>query len=582
MSSLFPSQQQKNIYRYLQNPGAKYSIDLWLLTAVLASFLCITHLLVLASFSFHVSVSGFLFPISLALACGIGIHFCEIYKLSIKRSTGLIISALLMVGLSLFLAGIFYDMSWDGLWYHQAAVYQMAKGWNPVADPMHIFTPNSDNQMWMRHYAKGAWYIALAVYQTTGNIEMAKITPWLGLIAAFLAALATGLNYSFKKRDALLLALLISCNPVVIFELVSSLVDGLMVSFLAVFLLSLARLGKKDDFLTRVLIFTSGVLAINAKFTGLVYLLIFGFATLIYFFIKHRDLFASCLRVLLMTTLLAVCLWGYNPYVTNLVFRGNPFYPMLGTKTFPSLAAQGEDPIEQWETPHNMKGQNRYVRLGYAIFGKPGAQPYYIGENAQLMVPFMVSWQDFSMYYFHDVRIAGLGPLYSGVFLLSLVLLLVMFMKKIKWKLAAVLLLAAIFLSLSLSVHTWWVRYGPQLWWIPLIPIIIGLSGRAPRYFRLSAYALAIILFFNVVLIAGVHFTWEIAATKATSEELAFLEGKKNVQADLQYFVEPFSERLRRAGIQFTPVKKIQNGKQFEFISVSPGYPCAVHVGYDE
>ena len=84
-------------------------------------------------------------------------------------------TALAVLGVSLFLAAAFFDMSWDGLWYHQTAVYQMAHGWNPLRDPMHSFAPHL--QDWLRHYAKGPWYVALALFQTTPHIEWAKARP---------------------------------------------------------------------------------------------------------------------------------------------------------------------------------------------------------------------------------------------------------------------------------------------------------------------------------------------------------------------------------------------------------------------
>jgi hypothetical protein len=54
----------------------------------------------------------------------------------------------------------------------------------------------------------------------------------------------------------------------------------------------------------------------------------------------------------------------------------------MGTAEHPSLSQQGNDGIEKYETPHNMKGRNRLVRFGYALFGRPGAQPFYDGPDA--------------------------------------------------------------------------------------------------------------------------------------------------------------------------------------------------------
>ena len=50
--------------------------------------------------------------------------------------------------------------------------------------------------------------------------------------------------------------------------------------------------------------------------------------------------------------------------------------------------------------------RSRFFRLAYALFGRPGAQPFYPGVDASLMLPFDVGPGDFAIYYFHDVRIA--------------------------------------------------------------------------------------------------------------------------------------------------------------------------------
>jgi hypothetical protein len=93
-----------------------------------------------------------------------------------------------VVALGVLLAGSFFDFGWDGQWYHQTAVYQMAHGWNPLRDPMHSFSP--DLETWVRHYAKGPWYAALALYQTTQQIEWAKAATWIAFAAMFLVVLA--------------------------------------------------------------------------------------------------------------------------------------------------------------------------------------------------------------------------------------------------------------------------------------------------------------------------------------------------------------------------------------------------------
>lgn len=560
------------------NPNRALSIILWSSTVILLSFFCLTHLFVTLSFGFGLQVSAVIAPAALLLSLAGGEWLARKEGLGFKMRIIPPAIALIITGIGLFLAASFFDMSWDGLWYHQTAVYRMSKGWNPLFDPLAIFNPNPDMQTWIRHYAKGPWYVALALFTTTGNIEMAKAAPWIVLSASFFAVFAAALDFSVNRGKAILIAVLVCFNPVVLFELASYLVDGLMISFLAIFVAALLRWFKRPTILIIVIMAASAILCINAKMTGLVYLSFFCLAGWLYSLIKRRDLLFRCTTILFIPYALGVLIFGFNPYVTNTLYRGNPFYPMLGSAAYPSLAQRGEDPIEMWETPHNMMGKSRFVRLGYAIFGRPGAQPYYIGQDASLMWPFDVGWKDFSMYYFHDVRISGFGPLFSGVLLLSLVLLGIVFFRPAIPRIVLILTLCAIVLPLFMSIHTWWARYGPQLWWLPITGIIAGLAFSDRRWIKGIAYSLAAILLLNTALIAMVHFKWEVDATRTTYEQMAYLRQKKEIEVDLQYFIEPFSERLHNGGVNFRAVGRLRGNNPMEIISVSPGYPCAVRV----
>ena len=62
-----------------------------------------------------------------------------------------------------------------------------------------------------------------------------------------------------------------------------------------------------------------------------------------------------------------------------------------------------------------------------------------------------------------DVRIGGFGPLFSGILLLSLLPLAAAFTRPQAPRLLLALGAVTIVASLLVSVHTWWPRYGPQL-----------------------------------------------------------------------------------------------------------------------
>lgn len=548
----------------------------WSIIIFLLSFLILSQTFVLMCFITGIRLFSWVLPLSIVFSCIA--TFVLFYYLINHKSDWLkiFIPCFSIIIISIIIAGLFYDMSWDGLWYHQTAVYQMAKGWNPVYDPLHNFTPHL--QDWVRHYAKGQWYTAFSIYSFTGDIEYAKAATWIAMIISFFAVYTVSSEYRFKRWQAILTAGIVSLNPVVVFELASFLVDGLMISFLTIFTAAIFSWYKNPNKINTTAIIFSAILCICTKQTGLVYLCFASSGTGIFILIMKRQLFMKFLFVQIMSLTLGVLIFGYNPYVTNTITRGNPFYPMLGSQNYPGLAAQGEDPIEKWETPHNMMGTSRLTRLSYAIFGRPGAQPYYPNSDASYMIPFDLTLKDFSIYYFHDVRISGFGPLFSVIFLISLFLLAISVLRTGISKTFLIVVLFTIVSSLLISEHTWWARYGPQLWWIPVLALIISFFMDQIKKIKFAGYVLIVVMLVNMIPIYFVHFKWETEATRQTNEQIRMLKNYDNITVDFQYFGEPFGERLKAAGISFRTAQKLECNNPIEIISVSLGYPCAVRV----
>ncbi|MFZ0033789.1 MAG: hypothetical protein WAK60_02215 [Sedimentisphaerales bacterium] len=192
------------------------------------------------------------------------------------------------------------------------------------------------------------------------------------------------------------------------------------------------------------------------------------------------------------------------------------------------------------------------------------------------MWPFDVRWKDFNIFYFHEVRISGFGPLFSGAFLIGLILLGVAMVRPGIPRGIVVLLSGAIVLSLLVSTHTWWARYGPHLWWLPIVAVIAGLAVPNWRAAHWAVWVLAAILLVNAALVAVAHFRWEVEATHKTCEQMALLRQKGEVEIDFQYFGEPFGERLRNAAVTFRAVRRLNCSNPMELMSVAPGYPGAV------
>ncbi len=554
----------------------RLAVFLWGGAATILSFLALVHLGVLLCLLTSHAALPWVVPAAFVVAVWLGDFLGRREGL---RGRDRAWQAGWVLGLTLLATGIsaaFYDLSWDGQWYHQPAVYSMIQGWSPLAEPAREFAEH--NQLWIRHYAKGPWYIATAMATLTGQIETGKFQTWMTMGAAFAAVSAVCLEAGFRRARALAVGCVVALNPVVLSEFLSSLVDGLTVSYLACCMAALFSGLHRP----RPLIVLAGAAAtvgcINAKFTGLILLCMLGAATGFYWLLRRKVIPWRWAQWNLMAIVLGAVVFGYNPYVTNTIHWSNPFYPLAGSKAFPSLAEQGNDPIERDETPPNLQGRPRFVRLSYAIFGRPGFSPYNGEPQARLMWPFGVHLQDLAVYRFHDVRIAGLGPLFSGGVVLALVLTAWLFLTPNTPRLLLLFGYGAVIATLLISVHMWWARYSPQAWWLPILPAAAVFWKSTSRWQVLLAWTLLGLLLVNTLIVATVRVHWEVVSTRTLHRQLVDLQNSgKEIEVDLMFYGGSVGERLRARGIAFEPtrLRRRAEGVQ-ELMSVAKGNPGSV------
>lgn len=550
----------------------------WSAGGALLCWLGALHLGVVLTFALGAGVSPALAPSVTLAAVLVAWWFGRQSGLTARQAAAAAAVLAFVLAGCVALAATFNDLTWDGQWYHQTAVYKMAGGWNPLRDPVHEFGRHTWN-LWVLHYAKGPWYLALTLFATTGSIEIAKAASAVTPLAALLVVLATALDLGLQRRWALLVAVLVALNPVTTCGIVTHQVDGILVSLLACAVAAGISYLRQPRWQPALALALSIALCVNTKFTGLVYVCFFALAGGLYCLWRRRDLVVRYGALVGSTLVVGVLVFGYNPYVTNTVYRGHPFYPMQGTTAFPSLADRGRDPIELYETPRNMMGRSRLLRLAYGVFGRPGTAPY-VTDNAEFMWPFAARWRDFALYYFHDVRIGGFGPLFSGALLLALGVGVVACARRAGPCGVMLLLAGAIVASLLVSTHTWWARYGPHLWWLPIVPIAAALRENGRRVLQGAAAVVAVILLIDAVLISAVHVRWEWQSTRALSQQLADLRQAGPMTVDLGYFDVPVAQRFMTSGVAFDTAPRYQcpAERQVVLMSVCRGYPGWVRV----
>lgn len=559
----------------VEDQDERLSAFAWIMTAMIGVLFCLVQLGAMTSLMAARAGFAAVFPVSILL---VAVGGWVLLRCAGFSSSSLWIAAglfLLTILLSLALSAFFYDFSWDGQWYHQTGIIHIARDWNPIRDPMRSFVAHLE--LWERHYAKGPWYFAAAVYQTTGHIEWGKAINWLAFAASFWAVLAACLSARMRRLYALGIAVSVALNPVVTSEVTTYLVDAVMIAFLVVAVAALFTCLARPSAPAIVAGVAAAIVTTNAKFTGLIFLC-FALATgLAWCFVRHRQWLYKYVGVTAASLFLAVIVWGWNPYVTNTYYRSQPFYPLLGSAQYPSLEQSNKDGNEKYETPKNMAGRNLLVRFGYAIFGRPGNQPYVKGKNVSLMWPFGARLEDLYAYKYHETRVAGFGPFFSGCLILSFLLgvILLVTVPSTRWPL--LLVFAALIGSLFLSHHLWWPRYGPQLWLLPILPIALVFAQRVVGYRLVVANVILVLLIADAAVVAWVRLQWETNASITLRQQLKQMSTSGQLyEVETNHFVDSWPTRLREANVRFVDVgaTKLPDGQQLT--SVVEGYPLAV------
>lgn len=537
----------------------------WLITAVLVSFPTFIQLGLWASYLAGRAGISWALPAGLLTALLLGDQLGRRTNLGTRERLTAIGLGLGIIAVSTALSAWYFDLSWDGQWYHQLAIYKMALDWNPLFDPM---VAHFHDVIW--YYAKGPWSVAAAFCATTGNAEMGKCLNWITWAAMGLAVFAAGLDWNLTRWRAAMIALVVALNPVVMSEITTFMVDGIMMSILTVVIAAMLGTFRQP----RLLVLAVGVMAsiacINAKLNGLVYLCIVFAAGGLWCLFFRRDWLLRYAGLILLTLVVGMAVVGYNPYVTNTIYKSNPLYPAIGTDRLKYAN-------DRSETPKNIVDRNRFVRLGYSIFGRPGNQPYVReeGKDARLMWPFTATPADMAYYRFHETRVSGFGPFFSGAFLFSIALGIWLLCRAGTSRLAMILIALTIAGSVLISPQLWWPRFGPQLWLLPIVPVIFAFAKPTSRGTLAAAWGLAALLAVNALTVAAIHLTWETRASYTLRQQLTDLhQSGRTIRINFLNFELATQQRLKLWGVPYQQVdrkQKIINGTALK--SVVDGYP---------
>lgn len=466
---------------------------------------------------------------------------------------GLLVLALVL-GLSVWLANSFFDLSWDGRDYQQRAIAALAQGWNPVYQerlPTNIYY-NAE----LNAYPKAQWIAAAATYRLTGEIETGKAFNLLLMAAVFFASFAFFADFPrVRGWQAALLSLALAANPVSLNQSLNYYVDGQVSSAFLLVLLLLLLSARHPDALTLGALGCAVVLGLNLKFTGSAYVGLLCVAFVLVLWIRRHSLkpLKGLVITLTASAVVGLFFFGFDPYVTNTLRYGHPLYPLYGNSPFNQEYLVGS------QMPADFQARSAVDKLFFAITLPPQNDSAALHGGPALVPP--LDEHTLAAYGSPDVRIAGWGPLFGLLLVIGAASWLGLLIAN--WRLGLAVLgldLLVVLVSLPNS-ELWWARYTPQLWLLPLAVAAALLFTRRPAS-RAWGTLVTLVALANLALIATPYVTinWEhTASMRATLEELG-----RTGQEVLVYY-QPF---------EGTAIKLQQYGVNYRTVASPRALPC--------
>lgn len=395
------------------------------------------------------SISAAILPLAFVAAM-----LC-VERKNVRRKKSLIIYCvtLTLIFVSIVVAAVTSDFSYDGNFYHQSTVVYLAKGWNPY----HDLEAPQELLLWSVHYAKALEMISATIVTVTGSLESGKAVN-------LMLILATGLIvYGFwnndlgrrSKIESAVAATVTACNPVAVCQSLTFYIDYAKYCYLVFSIVWLVRLCRARRNRAEAAIWLLGIvcLAIGTKFNAFFEEGLTLMAAMLWM-LCIRD-FRNFFRIAAigLTGLLAgAFIIGYHPYVTNWITVGHPLYPLMG---------EGSEDIMTGVTPVMFADGSRIVNffVSLAIPAVPGVES----------------------------RMGAFGPL----FIVMLLLAIVMIARRWRTKSGVISYIAVCCVaSCFIFEQTWWGRYVCQVWLLVPLAMYAAVVERPMRTaFRIMAGA---------------------------------------------------------------------------------------------
>lgn len=463
----------------LFNESAKFLLFLMTLILLITSLL----------FVVNVEITKFHLPVISIIA--IIIYFLY-KKKNLKTTVYAVLIGVIFFSLSTFVMGKIYDGTADGNTYHKLTIGALKNGWNPIYQDIADFNENKGNPFdilednvnvkWSNHYAMGTEEFGAVVYAFTGNIETSKVFNILWIYIGLFILYGLFKKMKINSLKSSLLALVLAINPISLTQIFNLYLDGVLsISLFTIIIIEIIKCLYNDNDKELNLILGMAIIwCCNVKFTGLAFAAIFCIVLYLYRhirnFIKDKKVFTEHLiketLYYIVVVILALVVVGSSTYTKNFVTHGHPLYPLYGKGHVANMVMM--------EMPDSMQEYSSLRIFLTSIFAKgENVSPSYaeVQNDPDLKIPFTTSREEISNYSIPDIRMGGFGPMFSGIFIITVIGLILTLIELIKKKeyeklsVYGILTLTTIILVLALD-GSYWARYIPYVFLLPTYLLI--------------------------------------------------------------------------------------------------------------
>lgn len=451
-------------------------------------------------------------------------------------------AAVVVVALSLGLGPLVLDATYDGQWYHQEAILQLASGWNPIEGdltPAEVADPGALPRI--NGHAKGPWIAGASLYLLTGRIEHNKAFSMVLLASAGCLAFAALIGFGGLGRlQTTLVAGVMACSPTALTQILNAQVDGDLASVLLITIASLVVYARFQSQAALVVLTTALVLGFSLKITAPLSCLgvvVAGFAPLI----ATRVRLAPVLISLTVGGVVGLLWAPSSPYLGNTIRHGHPLYPAMGPHSVGMIDAP----------PH---GRTR--TLATSLFSRSRQFPtteaaiQHLLDGGDLKLPGTFDSEEVKVFAMPDVRIGGFGPLFGALLVLTTATAIASGRRRLA---LAAGMAVPILISVLAFPFPWASRLVPQLWLVPMIVLPLGLTARS-RAARVLGRLAVVVAGANLLLISVGHLYGVLPHSELLRTRIAEL-GRRGTDLQLHLGRYPSNRaRLTELGVSFTAV----------------------------